>query len=79
MKQYLKVYQSDLKYYLIDGFDNGFQLDNIIYTPVNTVKKLTTALQRPEMVDLKLEKANKKKLTNWVDCQVLMITNLSLI
>ena len=56
---YLKGYDTHLSNYLIDGFSKGFRINNFSSTPSDSDKVLRSALSKPDIVNIKLEKEIK--------------------
>ena len=53
---YLTSYDADAKQYLINGFNHGFSLNNVSFTPSDNDKVLRSATLNPEVVQVKLQK-----------------------
>ena len=59
MDLYLNGYNYALRRYLVQGFANGFSLQNIKYTTNDSDKTLSSARIRPDIVDKKIDKELK--------------------
>ena len=59
LKWYLKGYDTHLSNYLLQGFSQGFKLNNFSSTPTDSDKVLKSASSNPDVVNVKLEKELK--------------------
>ena len=56
LNEYLEGDDTQLRNYFVDGFQNGFNIHNVSYSPTTSDKNAKTTQKWPHVVDKKIKK-----------------------